>query len=78
MENELKIIHDEIVGVVKIKEDSQFNKIRADKVIIAENTTARLFGMVKDIVLKKGAKLFLHGQISGTIENKGGEIFIYQ
>ena len=74
----LKIIHDEVISkVVKIKEHSQFNKIRADKVIVDENITVRLFGSVNDIVLKKGARLFIHGVILGAIKNKGGEIFIF-
>ncbi|HWY10321.1 MAG TPA: hypothetical protein VN026_03295 [Bacteroidia bacterium] len=73
----LRIIDEEAIGVIKIKENSQFNKIKAEKVVVDENTTARLFGSVKTLVLKKGAKLFLHGVISGKIENKGGELFIF-
>lgn len=72
-----KIINEEAVGVIKINEDCQFNKIRAEKVVVNENITARLFGTVKTIVLKRGAKLFLHGAISGTIKNNGGEIYIF-
>ncbi|HXB39133.1 MAG TPA: hypothetical protein VNZ49_01245 [Bacteroidia bacterium] len=78
MQYKLKIIQAETIGVVEVKENSQFNKIRADKVIVNENITARLFGRVDNIVLKKGAKLFLHGRISGAIDNKGGEIFIFK
>jgi len=77
MKQQLKIIHDEMVGVVKVKEDSQLNKIAAEKVIIDENVTARLFGSVKTIILKKGAKLFFHGIVYGDIKNNGGEIFIF-
>jgi len=76
-QQQLKIIQDEMVGIVTVKEDSQLNKIAADKVIIDENVTARLFGSVKTIILKKGAKLFFHGIISGDIKNSGGEIFIF-
>lgn len=77
MEHKLKIIHTEVGGLVVVKENSQFNNVRADKVIVRENITARLFGMVNNIVVKKGAKLFFHGKILGNIDNKGGEIFIY-
>ena len=73
----IKIITEETVGVVKIKEDCQFNKIRAEKVVVNENITARLFGTVKTIVIKKGAKLFLHGAISGSVKNHGGEIYVF-
>lgn len=75
--NSLKIISEEAIGVIKINENCQFNKVRAEKVVVNENITARLFGSVKTIELKKGAKLILHGVISGTIKNEGGEIFIY-
>ena len=74
---DFKIIHEEAVGVIKIKEDCQFNRIRAEKVVVHENITARLFGTVKTIVLKKGAKIFFHGIISGAVKNNGGEIYVY-
>lgn len=77
MSNNLKIISDETHGVIIIRENSQFNNINAEKVIIDENITARLFGSIKNIVLEKGSKLFLHGVISGTVKNKGGEIQIF-
>ena len=72
-----KIIDEEAVGVIKIKEDCQFNKIKAEKVVVNENVTARLFGSVKTIVIKPGAKIFLHGEISGAVKNNGGEIYVY-
>ncbi|MGZ3904010.1 MAG: hypothetical protein ACXVC6_09960 [Bacteroidia bacterium] len=77
MKQDLRVISDETVGVVKIREDSQFNKIKAEKVIVDENVTVRLFGSVKTIVVKKGAKLFLHGVFFGNIENNGGEVYIF-
>lgn len=78
MKRQIKIIPQQTGGVVKISEDTQFNKIKADKVIVRENVTARLFGMVNDIVIEKGARLFFHGAISGIIDNRGGEIHIYR
>ena len=77
MPSNLKIIHDETHGVIKIKENSEFNNINAEKVIIGENITARLFGSIKNIVLQKGSKLLLHGIISGSVQNNGGEIHIF-
>lgn len=73
----LKVINEEVIGLVKIKENSQFNKLKAEKVVIDENITARIFGTANTIVLKKGAKLFFHGVILGGIKNNGGEIFIF-
>ena len=77
MPNRLKVIHDEMHGVIKIKENSQFNNVNADQVIIDENITVRLFGSIKNIVLGKGSKLLLHGVVSGTVKNNGGEIHIF-
>lgn len=73
----LKTISEEAIGVIRINENCQFNKVRAEKVVVNENVTARLFGSVKTIVLKKGAKLILHGVVSGTVKNNGGEIYIF-
>jgi hypothetical protein len=73
------IIRETISGNVHIKQHAQFNDIRADKVIIAENVTARLYGTIKmSLILKKGSRLLLHGTITGKIENEGGEITIYK
>ena len=76
MHQPLKIINQEIAGVVKIAENCQYNNIEAEKVIVDEYVTARLFGRVKDIVVKKGGKLFLHGIVYGHIQNKG-EIVLF-
>jgi len=73
---QLKVIDDEIAGVVKIKEDCQYNHIEAEKVIVDAYVTARLFGRVKDIIVKKGAKVFFHGIVSGHIKNQG-EIMLF-
>ncbi len=72
-----KIIPEETHGFVKIRENSQFNNIKADRVVLTENVTARLFGSVHDIVLHRGSRLFFHGTILGNVKNKGGEIVIY-
>lgn len=73
----LRVIQEEAVGTIKINESCQYNKVNADKVVVSENITVRMFGAVNTIILNKGAKLFLHGVIHGRVENKGGEIFIY-
>ncbi len=76
--SDLKLIHESVFGQVCIKENSQYNNIKADKVIIAENVTARLFGSVTDIVLKKGSLIYFHGEISGNVQNEGGELHIFK
>jgi hypothetical protein len=74
---ELKIISDKTSGIVSIKENCQFNNICADKVTVARNITARLYGTVNEIVLKKGSTIYLHGKVSGKVYNEGGEIYIF-
>ncbi len=75
-EDSLKVIDNQVAAVVKIDEDCQYNHIEAEKVIVAEFVTARLYGRVKDVVVKKGAKLYLHGEVYGNIQNKG-EIVLF-
>ena len=76
--SDLKLIREDVFGHVCIKENSQYNNIKADKVIIAENVTARLYGSVTDIVLKKGSRIYFHGEISGSVQNEGGELHIFK
>lgn len=73
----LRVIQEEAVGILKINENCQYNKVNADKVVVKENVTVRLYGIVNTIILNKGAKLYLHGMIRGNVENKGGEIYVY-
>lgn len=75
--SDLKLISGEITGLIHIKEDSQYNSIKADMVILAENVTVRLFGDIGDIILKKGSLVFVHGAVTGSIENRGGDIHIF-
>jgi len=72
-----KIIETETTGEVYIKTNSQYNNIRANKVVVAENIKVRLFGTVKELlVIKKGAQVYLHGKITGKLDNQG-ELYIY-
>ncbi|MCW3076950.1 MAG: hypothetical protein JWO32_1559 [Bacteroidetes bacterium] len=79
-QEEYKIISEQIDGKeVHIRENSQYNNIQADHVCIYEGVRARLFGHVKtQITIKKGAKLFIHGTISGNIINEGGRIYHFE
>lgn len=75
---DLKLIRHDVTGHVCVKENSQYNNIKAEKVVVAENVTVRLYGSVSDVVIKKGAIVYIHGEISGNVENEGGEIHIYR
>jgi hypothetical protein len=63
---------------INITEDTQINTLRANKVLIGTNVTARVFGVVTEqIILEPGSKVYLHGRMLGSIINKGGEIIIH-
>jgi len=73
-----KIIESEATGDILVNENSQYNNIKADRVTILENITARLFGTIKfKLTINKGARVYLHGSILGEVENQGGEFYKY-
>ena len=77
--SELRIIEREITGTLTVTRDSQYNNLNAAIVIVEKNVTARLFGTIsKQLVIKKGACVYLHGSIAGKIENEGGEFYPYK
>ena len=74
---DLKLITDEIKGLITITENSQYNNVKADKVILSENVKARLFGQVTEVILNPGSLLYVHGSITGNVDNNGGTIHIF-
>ncbi|MGZ3864505.1 MAG: hypothetical protein ACXVPN_16435 [Bacteroidia bacterium] len=71
------IIENEATGDIYIEEDSQYNHLNADTVIVAENVHVRLFGTIhKLLVINKGAVVQLHGSVKGKLENHG-EVHIH-
>lgn len=73
-----KIVRKYTRGNIVIKQDTQFNNIDAENVTIEKNVTARLYGNIqKRLILKKGAKIFLHGILYGDISDEGGEVHIF-
>ncbi|MGZ4097740.1 MAG: hypothetical protein ACXVNM_02600 [Bacteroidia bacterium] len=77
--NNFKVVDAETKGEVTITIDTQYNNIKATKVIITEDVTARLYGdIMEKLILKKGARLYLHGTVLGEIENEGGELYLFK
>lgn len=74
---EYKVFSSPVTGEIKITENSQYNEIQAEKVIVSPKVTARLYGNVKDITLQKDSLLYMHGRILGNVINEGGEIHIF-
>jgi len=72
--NKFVIVREKTNGDVIITEDTQYNHIVADSVIIEENVTARLFGEINTLILKKGSCLYMHGTILGKVINYEGDL----
>ena len=78
MSDKYKIIQ-KASGNVELTFDTQVNSLNADKVVVYENISARLFGDIhKLLVLKKGSQVFLHGRILGDVKNEGGELNVFE
>ena len=76
--DEYKIIDTEIRGNIFIIRNTQYNKLNAVNVTVANNIKARLYGVIKGkLIIKKGARVYLHGKLEGKLENLGGEIHIF-
>lgn len=75
--SDFKVVSEVITGEIEVIADTQFNNIRAEKIIIMENVKVRLFGSVNEVVLHKGSTLFLHGRVDGKVKNYGGELFTF-
>lgn len=74
----MKIIFERVEGDIYSTENTQYNSVLADRVFVAENVSVRIFGTVREeIVLKPGARVFLHGKLLGDVKNHGGEIYIH-
>jgi hypothetical protein len=73
----LKIIRDYTTGKIKIHEHAQYNHIEAENVEVMKGIRARLFGTVRDLVLHKDSRVYVHGHVNGKITDKGGRLFVY-
>ncbi len=78
MKPEYKIIETKATGNIKVNGNSQYNHLNADTVTVEENVIARLFGTINTkLIIKKGARVYLHGTLRGELQNEGGELFKY-
>ena len=75
---ELEVIEKEIEGDILITKTAQYNNLRAANVTVAENVVARLYGTInKDLVIKRGARVYLHAAVLGKIKNDFGELQVF-
>jgi len=73
-----KIISTLTARQVEVSENTQFNHIEAACVIVMDGVRARLYGTVTELlVIKKDAKVFVHGAVTGKIQDEGGRLYIF-
>jgi len=74
----MKTVSKQVTGDLSVNEDSQYNNIIAENVIVSENTLTRFYGLIKQSLhLKKGAIVYLHGKLNGKLINDGGTLYVF-
>ena len=72
------IIQREATGDLNITENSQYNNVRADNVLVSEGVNVSMFGTISGkLSIGKGARVYLHGTLAGELDNRGGEFYRY-
>lgn len=75
---EMEIIKDKITGDLVIDKDVQYQDVEVDTLIIQDNKTARVFGIVKKLIhIKKNATVYFHGKLIGKVINEGGQFHAF-
>ncbi len=75
----MKIVSEQITGDVSVKVDTQYNNFIGENVTVAENVLARFYGLImQDLVLNKGAIVYLHGKLLGKLINEGGTLYVFE
>jgi hypothetical protein len=74
----MKIKTEQVTGDLYILSDAQYNDVLANNVIVKDNVTTRIYGLIKkDLTVGKNALVYLHGKIRGNITNNGGTVYIF-
>jgi hypothetical protein len=75
---DIQIVNETAQGDLVIRENTQFNNAIANTVVVEENKIVRLYGEIKKmLILKKGSKAYIHGQVKGQVVNMGGELYTF-
>ncbi len=74
----MKIIGAQVRGDVLVDSDTQYNNIMGENVTVAENIMARFYGIIlKNLIIKKGATVYLHEKFQGELINEGGILYLF-
>lgn len=74
----MEIIKDKITGDLIIDKDVQYQDVEVDTLVIQDNKTARIFGVVRKLIhIKKNATVYFHGKLIGKVINEGGQFHAF-
>jgi len=75
--NNLNLVQEEITGSLTITQNTQYNNVDADSIILEKNVTARIYGNTNTVILKEGSVLYLHGKSPAKVENTRGTLHVF-
>lgn len=74
----MEIIKDKITGDLIIDKDVQYQDVEVDTLVIQDNKTVRIFGVVRKLIhIKKNATVYFHGKLIGKVINEGGQFHAF-
>jgi hypothetical protein len=74
----METVNSQVTGDIVVSQDTQYNNVFAETVLVNEGVMVRLYGLVnKEITVKKDATVYLHGKLNGQVKNEGGIVYIF-
>jgi hypothetical protein len=75
----MEIITNKVTGDLVIDKDVQYQDVEVDTLIVEDNKTVRVFGIVQKLILiKKNATVYFHGKLNGKVVNEGGQFHVFE
>jgi hypothetical protein len=74
--DDYRTFNEKITGNLEVNENSKYYNVDAETVTVHENVKVHLFGTVRGkLMIRKNAKVFLHGQLLGELKNEEGRLY---
>ena len=73
----MKIITENVIGDLEITKDSQYNSIIGETVTVSAYVMVRFYGVINNLILRKGSTVYLHGKLHGNLTNEGGILYVF-
>lgn len=75
----METIGSQVVGDLSVSSDTTYNNVLVNNVIVNENIIVRLYGIIKkDLTVKSGSTVYLHGRLQGNVINEGGVVYVFK